>query len=153
MIIMTIIIIIMFIRNRTPKYREPGVLGGSSQSAPNLAQIPQVDDDNHNVWDLIACVLHPNYRYLYHMNDTFRCSPSGGTVACTPTLPDTMLVNLILYQFIFVLSHCCHSEWHHLDVHQQRLCFDARPCFTVGRPGLTPVALHAPPRSSMDPPL
>lgn len=29
-------------RNRTPKYREPGVLGGSSQSAPNLAQIPQV---------------------------------------------------------------------------------------------------------------
>ena len=36
---------IMFIRNRTPKYREPGVLGGSSQSAPNLAQIPQVDND------------------------------------------------------------------------------------------------------------
>jgi len=29
-------------RNRTPKYREPGVLTGASQSAPNLAQIPQV---------------------------------------------------------------------------------------------------------------
>lgn len=29
-------------RGRTPKYREPGVLAGSSQSAPNLAQIPQV---------------------------------------------------------------------------------------------------------------
>lgn len=29
-------------RGRTPKYREPGVLGGPSQSAPNLAQIPQV---------------------------------------------------------------------------------------------------------------
>ena len=36
------ILIIAFARNRTPKYREPGVLGGSSQSAPNLAQIPQV---------------------------------------------------------------------------------------------------------------
>ena len=36
------ILIIAFTRNRTPKYREPGVLGGSSQSAPNLAQIPQV---------------------------------------------------------------------------------------------------------------
>lgn len=29
-------------RGRTPKYREPGVLGGSSQSAPNLQSIPQV---------------------------------------------------------------------------------------------------------------
>jgi len=29
-------------RNRTPKYREPGVLGGPAQSAPNLSQIPQV---------------------------------------------------------------------------------------------------------------
>ena len=39
----------MFIRNRTPKYREPGVLGGPSQSAPNLAQIPQVGDDQDYV--------------------------------------------------------------------------------------------------------
>ena len=46
---MDIDMINMSIRNRTPKYREPGVLGGPSQSAPNLAQIPQVGDDQDYV--------------------------------------------------------------------------------------------------------
>ena len=53
----------------------------------------------------------------------------------------------------FILSSSPRIQWHHLDVHQRRLCFDAGSCFTVARPGLTPVASHAPRHSSMDPQL
>ena len=79
----------MFFRNRTPKYREPGVLGGPSQSAPNLAQIPQVDDDQNFLFS-----SNGNLNRIGDEMITIRCNPSGGIVACTPTIAPTMLVSL-----------------------------------------------------------
>ena len=78
--------------------------------------------------------------------DAFRCNPSGGTVAYILTTEVTTLVKSQWFLFLTFPSHSFHHhlKWHHLDVHQQRLCFDAPPSFTVGWPGLTPVALPAP---------